>query len=836
MKKIYLFVLVLLVFGLSACVTTEYAVVFESNGGSAIEEMVVEDGSSFLAHTTPTKEGHVFTGWYSDSLLNNYYDFTTAVVGDLNLYAKWELEEYTVTFESNGGSEINDSVFLFETLITEPDEPVYEGYIFTGWASSDDITSLFDFSVEQTEDVTLHAVWTPKQYSVVYYTMLGLVLDEVIYSYNDILTAVLMPSGPEIDGYTFDSWNIELPTTMPANNLDIHPNYLINQYTITFETDGGETLEPLPLNYLEEVNLPTPVNEGMIFDGWYINPDLTAEFNITYMIDLDLTLYAKWIDEYSPLSGVLNWNIGREPYNIDPGLNGGSDSGDVIMQTFEGLVREINGVVYPGIAESWVTSTDGLTITFHLRESNWSDGTPLTAHDFVYSWLRAMNPDTMSEYSWIWDYTNVVGAADFVFGSGDASIVGITAVNDLTLEVQLTKPTHYFVSLMSFYHFMPVKQSAVESGIDGTWAKDPQLVVSNGPFVLSDYIIGSQLVLLKNEQYWNTSNVEINRINGYFIDSRFAAYAEYEKGNLDIIPDVSLSQISNLLVESGEYYVFPRLGTYYYNFNMDRDQSGTNTDHVLDGIWANVNLRKALSYAIDRDSIGENLGFPFVPAVGFIPPGFLDDDGFDFFETAGTYEMVSDDGNFDQAVTLFATAAAEMGMTVAELRSHIENNEELLYNTSDSHNYIAELVQGMWEDTLGFTIPLANEEWALFQQTRASGDYSISRGGWLTDFMDPSGLIAIFGSMSYYNDPNYYNTEFDTLLSEANFATNDAIHFQKLYEAYGVFMNDMPIVPIYHYSDSMLVKNRVTGWGRSVLGTIDFSRATVTGSTSTEEE
>lgn len=246
----------------------------------------------------------------------------------------------------------------------------------------------------------------------------------------------------------------------------------------------------------------------------------------------------------------------------------------------------------------------------------------------------------------------------------------------------------------------------------------------------------------------------------------------------------------------------------------------------VDGVWANANLRTALSYSIDREVITEALGAGQVPAGGFVPPGFLDHDGEDFFEVAGTYGLETDDTNYAEAVTLFALAADEMGLTVTELQDLLEQ-EELLYNTSESHKLIAEMVQQMWEDNLGFTIPLANEEWAVFQDTRSEGNFSIARGGWLTDFMDPSGLLSIFASTNSYNDPNYYNDRFDELLALAQATTDAEEHFDYLYEAQDIFMNDMPIIPVYHYTDTMLVSDNLQDWGRSVLGTIDFSAASM---------
>jgi len=300
---------------------------------------------------------------------------------------------------------------------------------------------------------------------------------------------------------------------------------------------------------------------------------------------------------------TLNWNIGTAgPATIDPGLVGASDGGNVVNNTFEGLVREIDGEVLPGIAESWETSADGRTITFTLRDSKWSDGTDLTAFDFEYSWLRGMDYRTASEYSWIWDYTNVVGAGAYAACSvtlddpettdvdeseGSNTVaecqalrdaVGITAIDANTLEVQLVNPTPYFVSLMAFYHFLPVQQAAVEAvgGEDGTWASNPALAVSNGPYMLSEYTTGDKLVLVKNPNYWNASAVSIETINGFFNNNATSAYAAYQSGQLDYIPSVPVSEVAALIADSDEFYQFPLLGTYYYSFQLDTNGNGVN--------------------------------------------------------------------------------------------------------------------------------------------------------------------------------------------------------------------------------------------------------------------
>ncbi len=536
----------------------------------------------------------------------------------------------------------------------------------------------------------------------------------------------------------------------------------------------------------------------------------------------------------APVPQVLNWNIGADPETLDPTLNGASDGGDVINQTFEGLIREVGGVVTPGIAESWVTSADGLTVTFTLRDSNWSDGSALTASDFVYSWLRGMDQATASEYSWIWEYTNIVGALDAVYwgdadedGLGDdnglsypdtLAAVGISAPDANTFEVKLLYPTAYFVSLVGFYHFMPVKQSAVEAvgGEEGIWTKDPTLVVCNGPFVLTEYVSGEGLVLEKNAEYWNADEVYLDRINGEFIPLATTAYVAYNAGSLDVLPSVPPAMTSALVAEDPEFYVFPVLGTYYYNFNFDDP----------DGLYDNLNLRKAFTYAIDRSAICEALAAGQQPATGFVPYGFLDLEENDFAETSGDFNIPTDDSKYAEAVTLFATAASEMGMTVAELQTALDG-KVILYNTSENHKLVAEMVQESWNQVLGINLDLQNQDWAVFQNTREEGNYDIARGGWITDFMDPAGMLAIFTTGNAYNDPNWVNEAYTTLMTDAQSTSDMTVHFAKLYAAEAILMGELPVVPVYYYADTYLIKDYVTGWGRSILGSLDFTHAKI---------
>jgi oligopeptide transport system substrate-binding protein len=511
-------------------------------------------------------------------------------------------------------------------------------------------------------------------------------------------------------------------------------------------------------------------------------------------------------DSGAASGSILRWNVGADPKTLDPGLNGASDGGDVINQTFEGLVREKSGVIYPGIAETWEVSEDGLTVTFNLRESKWSDGSDLTAHDFVYSWKRGMDPATASEYSWIWEYTNIKGAYEAVYEEGSLDDVGVRAEDDQTLVVELNSPTDYIVSLLSFYHFMPVKQSSVEAKADGAWAKDAEVVVSNGPFVLTSYTIGEGLTLAKNENYWDAGNVSLDGMEVVFIDEQSTAYQAYQGGELLAIPEVPTAEVSRLIAEDPNFYVFALLGTYYYNFNLDLD------------LWADQRVRRALTLAIDREMITETLGAGQIPAAGFVPEGFLDHEGNDFALAAGDYGIPTDGSGVEEAQALLAEAGYPNGEGFPEFT--------IMYNTGEGHQKVAELVQEMYKTNLGLNVQLENQEWAVFQDTRKVGDYEMSRGGWLTDFMDPMGLLSIFTQGNAYNDPNYANDEFDELIANANLSRG-AEHYDYLYQAQDILMTELPIVPVYYYSDTWLISEKVQGWDRSVLGTIDFTQATI---------
>ena len=207
---------------------------------------------------------------------------------------------------------------------------------------------------------------------------------------------------------------------------------------------------------------------------------------------------------------TLRLNLGADPLTLDPQLNSAADGGHIINNTYEGLMREVDGEIVPGIAESYTVSEDGLVYTFKLRESKWSDGQPLTAKDFEFAWKRGVNPETASEYMYLFESANILNAGEIGKGNKSIDELGVKALDDYTLEVTLSTPTEYFLQLVCFPTMMPVREDVVDN--DGAWAKDPAKIVSNGPFVLTEYKMGDQLVLSKNSNYWKAEDVTLEKI------------------------------------------------------------------------------------------------------------------------------------------------------------------------------------------------------------------------------------------------------------------------------------------------------------------------------------
>ncbi|MCT4593230.1 MAG: peptide ABC transporter substrate-binding protein [Anaeromicrobium sp.] len=507
---------------------------------------------------------------------------------------------------------------------------------------------------------------------------------------------------------------------------------------------------------------------------------------------------------------VLKWNIGSEPKTLDPQQNSAADGGHVINNTFEGLMREVNGKVTPAVAESYEISEDGKTYTFKLRDAKWSDGQAITAGDFEYAWKRALDPNLIpqpSEYAFQLFY--VKGAQDAYEGKGSLDDVAIKAIDDKTLEVELIAPTPYFLELTAFYTYMPVRKDMVEKD-PAKWATNPETAVSNGPFTLSEYLLGDKIVLKKNENYWQADKVKMDKIEAFMIVDYSTNLAAYESGDIHANEgSVPPQEIPRLLEDKNSgFEIKPSIGTYYYIFNVTKAP------------FDNPKVRRALTLAIDRKQITENVSKGGeLPATGFVPPGLLDAEGNEFRTVAGDYG-IKETSDLEEAKKLLAEAGYPDGKGFPAA--------EVLYNTSEGHKAIGEAIQEMWRKNLGISVELRNQEWAVFQDTRHSGNFSIARAGWLGDYADPMTMLDLWLSYSGNNDAQWDSKEYDNLIEGSKLKTGQE-RFKMLYDAEKMMMDEMIVMPIYYYTKKVLVKPEVTGWEMTPLGHFFFGFADIQG-------
>lgn len=500
---------------------------------------------------------------------------------------------------------------------------------------------------------------------------------------------------------------------------------------------------------------------------------------------------------------TLVWNIGADPKTLDPGLNSAVDGGHVINNTFEGLMRDKGGSLDYAMAESHEVSEDGLVYTFKIREdAKWSDGKPVTAADFEFAWKRVADPATASEYSFIMESGNIKNASKIIAGEMDKEELGVKALDEKTLEVTLEQPTDFFLSLTAFATYMPVRSDVVDS--EGAWAKDPAKAISNGPFKLAEYTMGDQLVLVKNEEYWNKDNVKLEKIVGKMIVDSSTHFTAYNANELQIITEPPSEEIPRLIAEDPTFYTVPQIGTYFYVLNLNNE------------LYQNPQVRQALSLAIDRKKIVEQVvRGGQEPTVGFMPPGIKDNEGKDFSEVAeAKLSLASVEGDVEKAKALLAEAGYPNGEGFPEI--------EIMYNTGSGHQIIAEAVQEMWKKNLNINVKLTNQEWAVFQETRNNIAYSdIARHGWIGDYADPQTMLEIFETGSPQNNGGYSNAEFDTHMKASRTAVGKE-RMDHLYAAYEILMNDLPMIPIYHYVNNVMVKDSVQGWEFNPLGKFWF--------------
>lgn len=491
--------------------------------------------------------------------------------------------------------------------------------------------------------------------------------------------------------------------------------------------------------------------------------------------------------------------VGPNPETIDPALNSAIDGGNMLLHVFEGLltVGEDNSI-QPGQAETWEMSEDGTTWTFHLRDGlKWSDGSDLTANDFVYSWKRVCDPAVAAPYAET-VLNTVKGFAEAQAGNLDA--LGVSAPDDKTFVVELAAPCPYFESLAAFATLSPVQQATVETNGDG-WAINADTYITNGSFYISEWVPSSHIVMSKNPNYWNADAIKLDSIKWLLMEDSNAAYSAFQSGDAMFVKDVPTQEIPSLK-ENPQFHVDTTLGTYYLDLNLN------------DPAFEDVRVRKALSLAIDRNYVANTLmqGI-YSPASNFIGNGWVDTDGSQFIDNANGGKPYIDldnfEANLEEAKQLMADAGYPDGKGLPTI----------VYSTNDMayHKVVAEYLQQAWAE-LGVTVEVDIVEWASFTPLRRNGDYMASRDGWAGDYSDPSNMLELFETSNGNNNAKYSSAEYDKLIQDARSTIDKAKRSELLHQAEDLIMEDVACVPIAYYNDFWLQSEKIQGSWHSPYG------------------
>lgn len=490
---------------------------------------------------------------------------------------------------------------------------------------------------------------------------------------------------------------------------------------------------------------------------------------------------------------ILRIGNGTEPKELDPAITTGVPESHIIDNLFEGLttIDPFSQEVKPGVAESWTTSEDGLTYTFTLRKNaKWSDGKNLTAHDFVWAWERALNPNTASEYAYQLYYIKN-GESYNQNKIKDFTQLGVKAVNDDTLVVTLENPTPFFLRLTAFHTLYPTPKHVITKFKD-EWTKEGNMV-SNGAFKLAEWKLNKHVKLVPNEHYWDKARVTLKEAYIYPIENADTEEKTFLSGDLDLtstVPTMKIPAYNQEKTKNPDHYhpyqVNPYLGTYYYRFNTAKKP----TD--------DARVRKALTLTVDRTLIVERITKGGqMPLSTFTPPnvGGYTYDGPSQLPTTVTEKEIN------EAKKLLAEAGYPDGKGMPTI--------EILYNTSEAHKKIAIAIQQMWKKYLGIDAKLYNQEWKVYLDTTRSGNYTVARAGWIADYPDPNTFLDMWVTNGGNNQTGWSNKEYDKLIDLAASTNDQSKRFEYFKQAEKILLDELPVLPVYGYTKTNLISQKV---------------------------
>ena len=566
--------------------------------------------------------------------------------------------------------------------------------------------------------------------------------------------------------------------------------------------------------------------------------------------------------------------IASEPDTLDPALNSAVDGATMIAHLFSGLAKwtqDENGkyVIAPDVAEELVEGVENedgtVTYTYTIRDDvKWSDGKPLTAHDFEFAWNRAASTELAADYSYMFEIIDGFAEiwetdADGNFVNPDAKL-NIKAVDEKTFEVTITNAVPYWDELLAFPVFFPVREDVVSNE---AWATDPKTYVSNGAYKMTEWKHNSVIVIEKNPNYHDADSILMEKIEFYLSDDSNNMLTNFKNGTWLFIDDVPTNEIETLKAEyPDEFVIAGQIGTYYLSWNVNAEllPEGSNlTGEEAEA--ARAEIRQAISLLIDRNHIVEAIAQGGqVPASSFVAMGMTEPDGSEFYLNAGPSEDYA--GYYDVSAEAFESNFEKAMEILKKYYTYDESSKKFtdfpaityLYNTSEGHKAIGEYIQSALA-SVGITINLENQEWNTFLNTRKEGNYTVARNGWVADYNDPICFLDMWTSGSGNNDIQFGKDEhagiamydldlteygydvnvkdgtwaetYDVLINTIKSETDPEKRFALMHLAEDMLMETGAITPIYFYTDLYMISKKVDGFFANPLGYKYFMYCTV---------
>ncbi|APS30389.1 oligopeptide ABC transporter substrate-binding protein OppA [Pectobacterium brasiliense] len=484
---------------------------------------------------------------------------------------------------------------------------------------------------------------------------------------------------------------------------------------------------------------------------------------------------------------------GSEPASLDPHKVESDVEGHIINDFFDNLVRVgDDGTIQPRLAERW-DNKDNTVWTFHLRpDAKWSDGSPITADDVVYSWRRLSDPKTLSPYGTYVASMYVKNAADILAGKKAPDSLGVKALDSHTVEVTLEHPLSYFLEMSAYHILVPLPKAVLEKHPDN-WTQVGNFV-SSGPYTLSEWVVNERIVGKRNSQYWDNVHTVINKVTYLPISSQAAELNRYKSGEIDVTGILSPVQFASLKKEyPQEVKVSPLLSTYFYQFNTQKPP------------FDDARVRRALDLSLDKTVIAQKvMGMGQKPAYSLIPQN-----------TGGYIRQEPEWASWTQEQR---NAEAKKLLEEAGFNAKNPLRFNLLYNTSESHLRVAIAANSMWKKNLGVEATLQNQEWKTMLDTIRSGNYEVVRYSWNGDYNEPSTFLEILQSGNSNNNSKFRNAEYDALLQKA-LTVDSRQERQGIYQQATTILNQqMPLLPIYYYVQPQMVKPYIGGFLPDIRG------------------